>query len=671
MAQLPYPPRPGQEELVATIQRTQAEGGHLVAEAGTGTGKTITALTASLTTTKTDHRRLVYATRTNAQQTQVVREHAALVAFGQDAGLLVPFMGRRQYCPLLRSDERFAEGTAEELGRLCRDAKRKAQQQNDTGKPVEGACPFYARLLQDGPDPVEALLRGGGLDGAQLAARVESAGSCPYEALKMLLPKADVIVIPAIFLIDDRLRRALQQWFGTGLDECHLVVDEAHHLPQAAREHHSPALSSAALIRAQKEAEEYHDPVLAGSHLTTTVLDALLRALHSLADEFVRDGEDGLVPPGALTEALLGQLRVASPTIARIASDLAAWGENVREDKRSKGRLPRSHLGAVGAFLQNWLAIQDAPYVHLATGGDNPALELFLLDPAPVLGWLGEFWSTTHMSGTLAPLSEHAELCGLAPDRTATKRFPSPFNPANLRLAALEGVHRRYEALQRDPTGTERQQAAAREALALMPGRTGLFFPSHRMLRDYLEEGFLHDLGRPQHVERAEMDNAELGRLVDAFRRDSRPGALLLGVLGGRLTEGLDFPGDAMEHMLLFGIPYPRPSARSQALIHHYDAKAGNGWMVAVHNPVGRTLRQAVGRLIRGPDDRGTALILDERAVRFHDHLPDLRMLRQVSELGPSGDEPPGDSDDLDRRWSAEKGYCAAADLPRRSSPDG
>jgi DNA excision repair protein ERCC-2 len=678
VVQLPYPPRPGQLELVAAIARNQSDNGHLVVEAGTGTGKTVSALAASLATMARDHRRLVYATRTNAQQTQVVREHAAIVqanwpdAPGEgeptqsasQAPLLVPFMGRRQFCPLLRSDDRFADGTPEELGRLCRDAKRKAQQQHDTGKPVEGACPFYARLLADGPGPVEALLRGGGLEAGQLAAKVEAAGSCPYEALKMLLPKADVVVLPLVFLLDDRLRRAMTQWLGTGLDECHLVVDEAHHLPQAAREQHSPSLSSAALLRAQKEAEEYADPLLAGSHLTTTVLDALLRALHGLADEFVRDGEDGLVPPGALSEALLGQLRVPSTTLGRIAADLATWGESIREDRRAKGRLPRSHLGSVGGFLQAWLAIQDAPYVHLVAGGDNPALELFLLDPAPVLGWLGDFWSTTHMSGTLAPLDEHASLCGLSPERTTAQRFASPFDPGHLRIAAIEGVHRRYEAIQRDPQVTVRQQEAARACLASMPGRTGLFFPSHRMLRDYLEEGFLHGVDRPQHVEQADMDNAELSRLVDRFRRDHRPGALLLGVLGGRLTEGLDFPGKDMEHMLLFGIPYPRPSARSQALIHHYDAKSGNGWMVAVHTPVGRTLRQAVGRLIRGPEDKGTAVVLDERAVRFHDHLPDLRMVRSAEDLQ-------GPWSDLGVPWSAEKSYRRAADLSRRGPPGG
>lgn len=635
MALLPYPPRPGQAELVRAVQDAQASGDHLVAEAGTGTGKTICALTASATTTATDARKVIYVTRTNSQQAQVVREHKALIDAGSEPGLLVPFMGRRQYCPLLREDARFIDGTAEELGRLCRDAKNKAVQSRDLGKPIAGACPYYAQLLHDGPGPVEALLASGGVDGPDLAKRIERAGSCPYEALKLLLPKARTIVLPAIFLIDSRLRPALQTWIGTGFDECHLIVDEAHHLPSAAREHHSPNLTQATLQRAQKEAEEYGDPALAGTHVTTSVLDALLRSLHSLADEHVRDGDDGLVPPDALTEALLSNLRVSTPTLDRIAKDLHAVGESVRNDRRSKGRLPRSHLGAVANFLSAWSLAREQPYVHLVTGGDNPALELYLLDPAPVLSWLSDFWSTVHMSGTLAPLEEHAQLCGLDAPRLQTRSFASPFDPDHLRIYALDGVHRRYESVQKDPGLTMRQQEAALAALRRMPGRTGLFFPSHRMMQDYIEEGFLHGIGRPLHIEQEDMSNARLAALVDGFRNDPRPGALLLGALGGRLTEGLDYPGDAMEHMLLFGIPYPRPSARSQALIHYFDARAGNGWLVAVHNPVGRTLRQAIGRLVRGPDDRGVAVILDERAVRFHGHLAGLQMVRQVDDVRP------------------------------------
>ncbi|HET6398682.1 MAG TPA: ATP-dependent DNA helicase [Candidatus Thermoplasmatota archaeon] len=633
MLRLPYAARPGQAELVADIHGAQREGLHFLAEAGTGTGKTVSALTASLSTCLQDGRRLVYATRTNSQQAQVVREHKALLDAGQDVGLLVPLMGRRQYCPLLRRDERYRDGTAEELGKLCRDAKRKAQQEVETGRPVAGACPYYARLLRDGEGPVEALLAEGGLDGAELGRRIEDAGSCPYEALKRVLPRARTVVLPLVFVLDGRLRQALLQWLGTGADGCHLVLDEAHHLPAAAREHHTLHLSHTTLQRAQKEAEEFQDPVLAGTTLTTTLLDAVLAVLHATAREWVR-GEDGLVPPGTVEEALLTRLRVPTPQLARIVQDLERWGEAIREDRRAKGRLPRSYLGSVATFLRLWWEARDAPYIQLVTGGDEPTLEMFLLDPAAVLDWLGEFASTTHMSGTLAPIEEHRALCGLLPERTRTRTYPSPFDPANLRLYGIDGMDRRYEAVQKDPGLVERQQQVARALLRRKPPRkTGLWFPSHEMAQEYLEEGFLHGVGHRVHVEEAGMTTPQLSDLVRRFRADPDPGAILVGVLGGRLTEGLDFPGDALERVLVFGIPYPRPSARTQALVHHYDARDGQGWAYAVHNPVARTLRQAIGRLIRGPGDRGTAVVLDERIVRFRSLLPALEMVRTPEEV--------------------------------------
>jgi len=637
VVRLPYAPRPGQERLAEAVRAVQRDGGALVAEAGTGTGKTVAVLAASIASRREDGRRILYATRTNSQQTQVLREHAALEAAGEDPGLLVPFMGRRQYCPFLSDDPRFRGADAEELSRLCSDAKRRARTAVASGRAVEGACPFYERLLHDGAGPVEAMLRGGVPDAATLAARVAETGSCAYEALKALLPKADVVTLPYVFVLDDGLRRALLEWLGTGADGCHLIVDEAHNLPGAAREHHSPRLSLMALKRAQKEAEDYKDPVLAGRVLATSLIDALVRCLLRLVDEFVRpeteaDAADGLLPPGVLEETLLHGLRAPSPLLARLAAELIQWGEVVREDKRAKGRLPRSYLGSLGAFLEFWLLEREAPYVHLVSGGENPAVEACLLDPAAVLGWLQEFWSTVHMSGTLRPLEEHRALCGL-PDRTRAEEIASPFDAGRLRIYGIEGVHRGFEAMRRDPGLAARQQDIARALLRRWTGRIGLFFPSHAMLRDYLEEGFLHDVDASVHAERPEMDSHALSRLVAAFRADPAPRCLLVGVLGGRLTEGLDFPGDAMERMLLFGVPYPKPTARLQALIHHHERKHGAGWRFAVHNPVGRTLRQAIGRLIRGPEDQGTAVVLDERVVRFRTLLPPLWMVRGPEEV--------------------------------------
>ncbi len=622
--ELPYSPRPGQLELVQTIHDAQTQGRSTAVESPTGTGKTIAALVASLQSAKLDGSRIVYATRTNTQQAQVVREHHALRLAGHDSGLLVPFMGRRHYCPLLADDDRFRDGTAEELGRLCRDAKRKAIQEMESGEPVEGSCPYYRKLMEDGTGPVESLLRQG-MDASTLGRRIASCGSCPYEALKALLPQADVVVVPAVFVIDDRLRNTLMSWLGTGPDGVHLVLDEAHNFPTAVQEHHSPRLAAGSIQRAVAEAERLQDPVLAGRILTTSFLNGLTRAILGLADEFILcDADDALVPPGALEERLMEILQVPSTVIMQAASELETWGDIIRERQRAAGRLPRSYLGAMGTFLHGWWAAQDAPYAHLVER-EPLAVEAHLLHPGAVLGWLGECASTTHMSGTLAPTDEYVARCNL-PATTVQQVFPSPFAADQLSIVGLHGVHRRWQAHQDDPGHAERQQMAARTLLDSMPGRTALWFPSHAMLRDYLEEGFLHGLGRSIHAEQADMTHAEAEQMMNRFKE--KEGAILLGVLGGRLSEGIDFPGDALEHALVFGIPYPRPTARLQAEIHHNDRlHDGQGWTYAVHNPVGRRIRQAIGRLVRGPSDRGQAVILDERIARFRGHLPNLVMV--------------------------------------------
>ncbi len=638
VVRLPYPPRAGQDALIQQVQAAQAGARHLVVEAATGTGKTVAVLAAALATCRRDGRRVIWTTRTNSQQAQVVREHAMLRSDAQQKGepgpgLLIPFTGRAHACPLLKDDPQFAGATGKELGRLCRRAKQAARVEVETGRPQEGACPYFRKLLEDGPGPVQALLEAGGAEGRPIAAAVAAAGSCPYEALKQLLPRASVIVLPYTFLLEDSLRNALTQWMGSGLDECHLVVDEAHNLPEAARLHHSPSLGLETVRRAVREAEGVKDPVLAGEVLTTTFLETLTRVVYQLVDEHVEGRDDALLPPDALQEALMVALRLPSPRIIRIAQELESWGEIIREERAAQGRLPRSYLGAVGSFLAFWMRDADHGYARLALGGERPAVEACLLDPAQVLGWLAELASTVHMSGTLAPPEDHVNLCGLTGATTCI--IPSPFDARQLHVYGIEGVHRRWQAHQDDPTHADRLQRTARAILDRLPGRTALFFPSHRMLRDYLEEGFLHGVARGVHAEHPDMDSPSLTALVSAFTHDPDPNALLLGVLGGRLTEGIDYPGDAMANVLILGVPYPRPTARIQALIHREDAKHGSGWQTVVHNPTARILRQTIGRLIRGPDDCGVAVVLDERVVRFRTQLPPLAMVSAADDVWP------------------------------------
>jgi len=99
---------------------------------------------------------------------------------------------------------------------------------------------------------------------------------------------------------------------------------------------------------------------------------------------------------------------------------------------------------------------------------------------------------------------------------------------------------------------------------------------------------------------------------------------VLLAVVGGRLSEGVDFPDTALEVVVVAGIPYPKPSARTKSLVDFFDRKFGRGWEYAVEVPTARKLLQTLGRVIRSPTDVGAVAILDYRAAQFADRIPQL-----------------------------------------------
>ncbi|MDP7266346.1 MAG: helicase C-terminal domain-containing protein, partial [Candidatus Thermoplasmatota archaeon] len=116
---------------------------------------------------------------------------------------------------------------------------------------------------------------------------------------------------------------------------------------------------------------------------------------------------------------------------------------------------------------------------------------------------------------------------------------------------------------------------------------------------------------------------------ISSFR--TSPGGIFFSVIGGRVSEGMDFPGDTLELAILVGIPYPKPTARQKGLRRYYDIKTGNGWLFAVLAPTVRKILQAMGRLIRSEEDRGVAVIMDVRAKRFQEYIDGLEMEEDVA----------------------------------------
>ena len=87
--------------------------------------------------------------------------------------------------------------------------------------------------------------------------------------------------------------------------------------------------------------------------------------------------------------------------------------------------------------------------------------------------------------------------------------------------------------------------------------------------------------------------------------------------LRGTLTEGVDYSGDRLAAAVVCGVPIINTEApRTRAVIAAYDRRFSEGFETALTVPAVRKARQAVGRVIRGADERGIRVLLDARYAR-------------------------------------------------------
>jgi DNA excision repair protein ERCC-2 len=226
------------------------------------------------------------------------------------------------------------------------------------------------------------------------------------------------------------------------------------------------------------------------------------------------------------------------------------------------------------------------------------------------------------MSGTLSPLEEYRDSLGLGPDARLLD-VPSHFPPENRKILYDPSVTTRFEELRSDPRAITRLADRLVEVLQCLPVKTAVFFPSFDLMQRVLEAGLQSQLPGNVFIEYSKLPMGDLWRSIEGWKKDPES-TVLIGVAGGRLSEGIDYPNQELEAVVLVGIPYPRPTAKQEALRRFMDSTTGKGWEYTVEAPAARALLQAWGRVIRSEHDRGIAIILDRRAPAFAKSLPGL-----------------------------------------------
>jgi len=640
----PYKFRKNQKEIVTTIGNSLVDRKHFVFESGTGSGKTICALASTLHYALEHNKKIVYATRTNAQQRQVILELRAIQKKKKDKSIFgVGMQGRANMCLFARNEPEIANGTSEELSKFCSHQKKLAMA-NKKG------CEYYRNFIED-KEKIEKIVDWTKYNlptAEEYIEYCEKLEVCPYEINKILINEAILVVVPYVYVFDKSIRIMLLDWLSVSDEDIILIVDEAHNIPDYLRDLFSTQLSLWMLNTCVLEAEKFGDPSIADGKISVSKFCKMLGdILSNLRDTYVYgvlengmrkispDKNDAFIPSHELETEILSRLNITSKTFRDIVSDLIAYGEKIQEYRQKDGKLPRSYLHKLGIFLEFWINVEMDQYIKLVvdtSDGKNPRIEAYCLDPSIGTDILNDFHNSIHMSGTLEPLEEYRDSLGLLRNSELVS-YPSPFSKDNRRIYFVRDVTTRYEEIAKDENIISRMWQHITEICNSFPKNTMVFFPSFNTMSMFRNRGYFNDIQRCLYVEEQSMSQSDLMDLVTDFKsagNNNGTGATLFSVVGGRISEGMDFPAEQLEIAVLVGIPYPKPTARQRGLQKYYDLKFGKGWEYTVNAPTARKLLQSIGRLIRNENDRGVAVILDKRAPRFSKYIRDMKESRNL-----------------------------------------
>jgi predicted DnaQ family exonuclease/DinG family helicase len=611
-----YEDRPEQRELAAAIERTFADGGALVAEAGTGVGKSIAYLVPAIAAAESGER-VIVSTHTLPLQDQLVRKDAPAVqaALGSDVTIAV-LKGRSNYlCPRRWQILRGSVTTREEARLVCKT--------------------LVWRTATESGDRAELnLMRGEGELWSRVSANDESCDqrrckrtpgvNCYLQRAREAAANAGIVVVNhALLLQDARMRGALLPQAE------HVVIDEAHRLEDVAtdafglelyeprfrrdlqRVAHSLAVTSALRDPARADpAERIRAEIERALERTAEVFDALGGLLVPVAGPpeermrmtaGLRASDDRWLPVELAGERLADAIAGIAFAAERIRN-LGGDEDELAELEAAMGEL----AGARAAITRGLHDPRSSDIVWLERDNDG-ALALHVAQ-----SHLGSVIRRTIVDTHRAVVFTSATLAvagsfdfaldrfGIA-DVADTLAVGSPFDHQRQALLVLPTDI----VLPSEDRFIEEAARLIEDVARTLDGRTLVLFTSHATLRDAAAR-----LGALESEGLAVLTQGIDGSRRALLERFTQGRAVLLGTQS--FWEGVDLPGDVLRCVVIARLPFSVPDdPLVQGRAERYDDP-----FVQFQLPqAALRLRQGFGRLIRTKTDYGAVVLLDRRVV--------------------------------------------------------
>ncbi len=598
-----FTPRAAQQQLAIAVADAFSRRDVLLAEAGTGTGKTFAYLVPALLSGM----KTIVSTGTRALQDQLFQRDLPRVRDALGVGVKSALLkGRSNYLCRYRMEQ--AKG----------DARFSSREQVALFQRVVA---WSGRTRSGDLAELEALP-----DDAPLLPQITSTADnclgteCPFWSdcfvvqARQRAQSADLVVVNHHLLLADLALK--QEGFGEILPGAQaFVIDEAHQLPELAAQFFGEGLSARPLVELARD-------VLAECKTVPGALAAVQDPARALdqATRALRAAMDCLPTRGTVTRALAADgLLPACQSLLHALQGVQSALEPLREAAPGFDSCHARALDQLGR-LQRWLGdAEDAP-----ADFDSDS------DPEEPASLYTHWYELTPRGFRLqrtpldvsAPLRAHREASHAAWVFTsATLTVAGEFGHIAQRL----GIEYAQELLEPSPFDWDRQAlcylpsglpmpssrdytaavvAAVRPVLEASGGRAFLLFASHRALREAAD--WFTDAPWPLFVQGTKPRHA----LLQEFR-DSGNG-VLLGTASFR--EGVDVAGDALSVVVIDKLPFTAPDDPVfEARLEAIRRSGGNPFRDEQLPQAVIALKQGAGRLIRTETDRGVLVLCDPR----------------------------------------------------------
>ena len=571
----PYPYRPGQREIVRQVYRTIEQEKRLFVQAPTGIGKTLAMLYPAVQAVGQDLSDRIFYLTAKTVTSSVAEEGMKLM---YDRGLRFSFTtvaAKEKQCP---QEELHCDPEH------CPRAKGHFDRINDA---------VFDMISHEYAMTREVIAR-----------YADKYQVCPFEMCLDTTYYTDVIICDYNYAFAPHV--ALKRYFAAGTkNDFIFLIDEAHNLPDRAREMFSAELVKEDVLAAKK--------LFPKQKTILKWLDKVNKALLALKRECseVTVFQEDTFPK----ELLLELLRLHDALTRFLDGD--SFGREAADAAKMDEIL--TFFYKVRDFINTFELLDDG-YVSYASFREDGQffIRLFCIQPAGRLQASFEnITSAVFFSATLLPVNYYKELL------TGSREEPamyvnSPFDPMRRGLFLSRDVSSRYT--KRNDGEYQRIAACIEEMVRVKKGNYLAFFPSHKFLSDVAR--FLPEDSEEYELikQKRSMSEDERMDFLKAFAEPREKPLLGLSVMGGVFSEGIDLKRELLIGVAVVGTGLPQVSPERQLIRDYYEARGMNGFDYAYRFPGFNKVMQAAGRLIRTPEDEGVILLLDER-FRYTENL--------------------------------------------------